>query len=514
MTNKYFKSVAQLFSQIALDYKNRTALKLKADSFISYNELNTQANIIADILINEGLKKGDRICLILDKSPFAYEILIAALKIGAPYFFIDPANPKIRIKYMLKKCEPKLIIYSCDLNEIDFECKKIYINNLIEKINFYKIDNKAKEVLDHTITGSDPAYIMFTSGSTGFPKGVVISHQNILNFIFWSKEQFNITPDDIFSNVNLLSFDNSVFDIYSSIFTGASLVPVSTDEMKNPYNIIQKIEDCKCTIYFSVPSLLIYFQTLKILNKNSMQSVKKIIFGGEGYPKVKLKELYDILKKRVKFYNVYGPTECTCICSIYEISDEDFDDMLGYPALGSLIPNFSYLIVDNEKIVENDTNGELWLKGPNVGLGYYNDTEQNEKSFIQNPFDESYFERVYKTGDIVKYNSSDKKIYFVGRKDNQIKHQGYRIELAEIEHALNRISGIDEAVALHTTKNGFSSIVGLVSSRKNISKDYIKSELAKYIPKYMIPNSIEIYEFLPKNANGKIDRILLKNKYC
>jgi D-alanine--poly(phosphoribitol) ligase subunit 1 len=311
--------------------------------------------------------------------------------------------------------------------------------------------------------------------------------------------------------VNPTYFDNSVFDIYSSIFTGASLVPFTVDEMKYPDQVLSKINECGCTIFFSVPSLLIYFQTLKLLNKNSFKNIRSIIFGGEGYPKVKLKELFELFKSRCQLFNVYGPTECTCICSVYTVSDIDFNDLNGYPPLGEMIPGFSCFITNNDKLTCCDETGELWLKGPSVGLGYYNDRNLTEKSFIKNPFNEKDNQNIYKTGDIVKYNSKDKKIYFVGRKDNQIKHQGYRIELGEIEYALLRVDGVDEAVAAHTIKDGVSTIIGFISSKTGIKKGQAISEVSKYIPKYMIPSIIDIYDFLPKNANGKIDRNLLKN---
>ena len=169
------------------------------------------------------------------------------------------------------------------------------------------------------ILGTDAAYIMFTSGSTGFPKGAVMSHANLLNFVQWARTEFSITPDDIFTNVNPLFFDNSVFDFYASIMNGASLVPFDAATMRDPYQVLQRIDDLRCTIYFSVPSLLIYFQTLKMITPASFARVRSVIFGGEGYPKTKLKDLFDCLSPRVELINVYGPTECTCICSAYRL---------------------------------------------------------------------------------------------------------------------------------------------------------------------------------------------------
>jgi D-alanine--poly(phosphoribitol) ligase subunit 1 len=364
------------------------------------------------------------------------------------------------------------------------------------------------------IAGTDAAYIMFTSGSTGFPKGAAMSHVNLLNFIQWARSEFSVSAADVFTNVNPLYFDNSVFDFYASIMNGASLVPFDAATMKDPYRVLQAIDELRCTIYFSVPSLLIYFQTLKMITPSSFAHIRSIIFGGEGYPKTKLKDLFQCLHPRVELVNVYGPTECTCICSAYRVSETDFKDLEGYPPLGGPIPNFSFRIL-NEKDEPTATGevGELFLGGPCVGLGYFNDPELTQRAFGQNPLNLYYHERLYRTGDLVYRSKEDGKIHFAGRKDNQIKHQGYRIELGEIEHALCRIAGVDEAVALHTTRDGISLIVAVVGSGNGLNATAVHNEVSKIVPAYMVPGRVDVLERLPKNPNGKIDRSLLKSRY-
>jgi D-alanine--poly(phosphoribitol) ligase subunit 1 len=515
MKDSYHFHTAMIFNEIVAKYPRNKALIWDSDSYDTYSNLDKISNQIANFLLGNDVKKGDRVCIILDKCTAAYGIILACLKIGAPYFVVDPANPAPRTKYMLEKCSAKIAFVSSGLSLDGYTGMEVYIeeeNNQYDFILNYPPD---KIETDWTITGADPAYIMFTSGSTGFPKGAVMSQNNLINFIRWTNWQFDFSPDDVFTNVNPLFFDNSVFDIYSSLFVGASLVPFSASIMSDPYQVLKRIDEQQCTVYFSVPSLLIYFQTLKTIDTQVFKFVKKIIFGGEGYPKPKLKELYDCLGDRISIYNVYGPTECTCICSVYRISDIDFEDLDGYPPLGNLIPNFSYSIHDEDKeLVENNDIGELYLAGPCVGLGYFNDPDQTRNAFIQNPSNNSFHDRLYKTGDLIWHNTNDKKLYFAGRRDSQIKHQGYRIELAEIEHALTKVQGIDEAVALHSLKNGISTIIGAVATKQSLNSAFIKKEVAKYIPKYMIPGKLEILEILPKNPNGKIDRNLLKATYC
>ena len=513
MINLYHYHVAQIFSEAVEEFPDRKALIWDCNNYVIYSDLERISNQIAHYLLDIGVKKGDRVCIILDKVTVTYGIILASLKIGTPYFVVDPANPAARTKYIIEKCQPSIVFVHHGLNLEDFTGKVVYVN---EKQNgFFKDCSTDKVNTGWRITGSDPAYIMFTSGSTGFPKGVVISHDNLINFIKWSQWRFGFSANDIFTNVNPLYFDNSVFDIYSSLFCGAALAPFDSTISKDSYQVMRKIDELQCTVYFSFPSLLIYFQILNLFNSQSFKSVKKIIFGGEGYPKSKLKELYDCLGDRITFYNVYGPTECTCICSVYELSETDFTNLEGLPPLGTLTPNFSYLIInENGSLVDKNEIGELCLSGPCVGLGYFNDPDQTRTLFVQNPLNNAYHERIYKTGDLVRYNTDDNKLYFSGRKDSQIKHRGYRIEMAEIEHALTSVPHIDEAVALQSHANGISIIIATVATKQSIGADYIKSEASRFIPKYMIPEKIEILEQLPKNANGKIDRNLLQTKYC
>lgn len=253
---------------------------------------------------------------------------------------------------------------------------------------------------------------------------------------------------------------------------------------------------------------------MRALRKNKLTHLKRFIFGGEGYPKAKLKELYDLYGDRITFYNVYGPTECACMCSAYIISKNDLKDLYGFAPLGQIALNFDYLILDgNEKIVSEGEVGELCLLGPNVGLGYYNDPERTSMSFVQNPSNKIYKEIMYKTGDLVLYNPYDNNIYIKGRKDYQIKHMGYRIELEEIENALNQLDYVDQAAAIHVVRNNLSKIFGIVQLNAKIEETKLREDLENIIPSYMIPTNFYFEKILPKNANGKLDRKTLQLKY-
>jgi len=352
---------------------------------------------------------------------------------------------------------------------------------------------------DHFIT-----YIMFTSGSTGFPKGAAMTHANLMSLIEWSRATYDITTNDVFTNVNPLYFDNSVFDFFASLFNAATLAPFSYETLKDPNAIVKYANSVKPTIWFSVPSMLVYLLTTKALSEKDLTTLRVFTFGGEGFPKPKLKKLYELFGDRVELINVYGPTECTCICSSYKISEKDFEDMVSLASLGKIAPNFSAVLLDAK-----DGGFELGLSGTQIGVGYYNDKERTEKSFIQNPHNRLFREIIYKTGDLVSIDDQGY-LFFNGRVDNQIKHMGYRIELEEIESIVNNISGVNECGVIYKKLSIGGHIISYVAGESNLNKEYLLQELRNLLPPYMIPKIIRIVDVLPKNRNGKIDRVELK----
>ena len=356
---------------------------------------------------------------------------------------------------------------------------------------------------------------MFTSGSTGDPKGAIISHENVLNFVKWSKKNFMIKSTDIFSQVNPLYFDNSVFDLYNSLLNGSTLVLTEGLDINEPQELLKKLKKHKCSIWFSTPSLLIYFINIGLIEKKNFSSFKKIIFGGEGFTKNKLSYLIKKLGNEKLYFNVYGPTECTCICSSYLVKQSDLLDKKNiYAPLGKIADIFNYKIVDykNKKVLDNNI-GELVLSGPNVGYGYINDKENTRKNFIFN--NKKLNIRTYKTGDLVKYDKEKDLIYFIGRKDSQIKHMGYRLELNELEMVIGRMPLIKEVCVFYLKKEEkhFGKITAVISSDKKIKDLTVIKYIKKSLPNYFVPNEIIFCKSLKKNANGKIDRSYIKKYY-
>jgi D-alanine--poly(phosphoribitol) ligase subunit 1 len=246
-----------------------------------------------------------------------------------------------------------------------------------------------------------------------------------------------------------------------------------------------------------------YLMAMKAILPGTLPVLRAIIFGGEGYPKVELKKLYDRFLGQASLVNVYGPTECTCICSAHTLSADDFLDLDGLPTLGHLNPNFDHRILNEDDC--DAAEGELCLIGPNVAAGYFNDLERTAAAFHTITVANRFMKRMYRTGDLVKEVGG--RLHFVGRKDNQIKHMGYRIELEEIEHALVKLPKINQAAVIYLRKDTiYGKIIGFAASLEKVNEQYLLTELKKLLPIYMIPSKIIIKAELPKNPNGKVDR--------
>ena len=438
--------------------------------------------------------------------------MLACLTLGVTYTNLDPDNPVERLRRILSVCQPAMIL--CDTTPapaVAAVAEALSIRTVMIEALPDGAVQPADVAADDAVTGADTAYVMFTSGSTGTPKGVAISHASVLNFIAWTRTTFGITPNDVVAGVNPIYFDNSVFDFYSALFNGACLAPMMPTEVADARLLVSRIDETGCTVWFSVPSLLIYLIAMKSLQPGSFRAVRTIVFGGEGYPKRELVRLYALYGARARLFNVYGPTECTCICSAHEVSASDLADGRGLPTLGRIAPNFDYHILDGDESVPTGETGELCLIGPQVGQGYYNDQERSAPVFTTSPLHRAVPRPMYRTGDIVR--EIDGQLYFVGRKDNQVKHMGYRIELDEIEAAIARLDHVTQvAVVYKRVHDGFGHIIAHIAARDGaINETRLREDLHAVLPTYMIPNRFYITTNLPKNANGKVDRIALRD---
>ena len=357
------------------------------------------------------------------------------------------------------------------------------------------------------VIDTDPLYAIFTSGSTGIPKGVVVSHRGVIDLVEWLVGRFGFNETDALGNQTPFYFDGSVKDIYICLKTGATLNVIGRKYFTFPKLLIQLLNERGITTILWATSAIVLVGNSHILDDNVPRGLKRVFFAGEAMPAKQLKVWMSKLPT-TQFVNLYGPTEITVDCTYY-IVDRDFGDD-EYIPIGHPCENMQVLVFNEDnRLVGLDEPGELCVRGTGVALGYYNNKEKTREAFVQNPLHNLYDDKIYRTGDIVKYNSRGE-LEFVSRKDFQIKHNGNRIELGEIEVAVNALDGVtgaacifdseqDKIVLYYTTASGNElDVINLVKDR---------------LPKYMYPNMVIRLEAMPHNMNGKIDRIALKQQY-
>jgi len=518
----------QLLSDSAKKYPNKYAVVYK-DSRIKYKELDILANKLACILRKEGVKSGDRIGICMNKSSKSIISIFGILKAGCAYVPIDPALPPKRLAYIIKDCTIKHLISSHEkvkkLEDLFASSQKLPLKSVIfTDIGIAAEQNILPETMSipwemverspelenpiERINNTDLAYILYTSGSTGIPKGVMISHLAALTFIDWAYHCFKISQNDVVSNHAPLHFDLSIFDIFTTIKAGGTIVLVPETTSTFPVTLTKFIVENKITIWYSVPSALILLLTKGNLEKYKFPDLRLILFAGEIFPVKYLRRIKQVSQARL--YNLYGPTE-TNVCTFYEVKDIPPDQVDPVP-IGKAIDNYDVFAVNNkkERIHPGET-GELYARGPGLMLGYWGDPKKTRGTLISDFVQHDSKEKIYRTGDIVKIDKDENYIY-VGRIDSMIKSRGHRIELGEIETTLYSHPLIKEAAVVAVPDDEITNRLKafIVSNGPNA---LTVSEIQKYcrdrIPIYMVPETVEFRESFPKTSTGKINRALL-----
>ena len=497
-------SVLSWLDETAKRLPNKLALQ-DISGNITYQEYRSKSLAIAYKIVE--LNKGEMkkpIVVYLEKGK---EVLVSFMGVaysGCFYSPIDTEMPQSRVDKILEVLKPEIVITTNKL-KTNFEKFNFYGSYIIyEETICSEEDETAVKPYTEKIIDTDLLYVLFTSGSTGVPKGVSICHRSVIDYTDWVTETFNITQKDTFGNQAPFYFDNSILDIYSCMKTGATLNIIPKKLFFQPVPLLEYIKYNKINTIFWVPSALIVVSKLKAFrNVDLSDTLKRVLFCGEVMPNKQL-NIWRKFLPNVTYANLYGPTEITDACT-YHIVDREFSDDEPLP-IGIPMSNTDILVLnDEDKLVTDDEVGELCVRGTSLAMGYYNNPEKTRSAFVQNPLNKAVPEIIYRTGDLVRYNEY-REIIYISRKDFQIKHLGHRIELGEIETAISSLEEVTLNCCLYDEKN--QKIVLFVDAQ--VDRDYIKERIEKLVPEYMIPGKVIYLENMPINANGKIDRIKLK----
>jgi len=504
-------TVLSYFKKTVKKFPNNISVE-DTNGEITYKQLDELSDFLASNII-DSLDKNVKISPVLVFLPKQIESVISyvgILKTGNPYVPVDYQIPMQRLQTMIDNLNPEIIIADEEgikrLNQNNIKTDAT-ICNYTELIKESTELNCVEKCIAETID-VDPAYIMYTSGTTGIPKGVVISHRGVEDYANWLIDEFDISENSVFGLQSGFHFDNSVFDMYCSFFTGGKMVIIPEILFMYPSKLMLYLNEKKINIIFWVPTVMISVADSGTLDAEKPTHLKTIVFAGEVMPNKQLNIWRRALPSCV-YANLYGPTEITVDCLFY-IVDRDFSDNEPLP-IGKDCPNSKVLILkeDNTPAGINEY-GEICVLGCGVGMGYWRNPEQTKKVFVQNPLNTEYREIMYRTGDI-GYRTNEGLVMYAGRKDSQFKLRGNRIELGEIEQNALAIPEIERVCAIFDAAN--QEIVVFIKTSSEITLRKFNNELKNYLPKYMLPSKLFIIDDFPYNQNNKIDRLALKNKY-
>ncbi len=502
-------SIIEWLDETERKYPEKPAL-IDEEGSVSYHAYKQKSLAIARAIIeNNTGGRHKPVAVYLEKSA---KMLVAFIGVAYSRNFYSPIDvdmPGVRVEKILETLQPQIVITTEEL-KVSFERYGYEGKYLIyDKIWPRSDDEDFVRPVSNRIIDTDLLYVLFTSGSTGIPKGVGIRHCSVIDYIEWVTDEFHITSEDSFGNQAPFYFDNSILDIYSSLKTGATLYIIPQHLFAQPVLLLEYIRENNINTIFWVPSALIAVAKLRALrNVDLTGTLKRVLFCGEVMPNKQLNFWREHLPD-VTYSNLYGPTEITDACTFYTV-DRTFADDDPLP-IGKPMKNTEILVLDdNNKLISPQNQGvigEVCVKGTCLAVGYYRNPEKTAQVFVQNPLNSKYEEKIYRTGDLAVYNEYGELIY-VGRKDYQIKHMGYRIELGEIETAAASFDDILRCCCLYDHTK--SKIVLFVESDKELTKSDLNMRLANLIPEYMLPGAVKRIPSMPLNANGKIDRKALE----
>jgi amino acid adenylation domain-containing protein len=494
-------SVLGYFERTAEAQPHRPAVR-DAKTELSFRQLRELALRVASALPPSQDGRPQPVVLLMPKSVHWLVGLLGSLYAGHIYAPLDAKTPPARLRGICEKLSPIAILAVPTTVELASSLGVPHVLDIGQPNAGAFPTDRWRGLLD-----ADPAYIIHTSGSTGLPKGVAISHRSIIDYIDWALDTYPMTGEEVIGNQAPYYFDNSTLDFYLSFATGATLLLIPEELFSFPARLLEWLTAQQASFIFWVPSILVNIANMGLLVSGAKPPLTHILFAGEVMPNRQL-NFWRSAYPSALFSNLYGPTEITVDCT-YLIVSRPFTDEEPLP-IGIPCRNSDVLILDgNRKVNEPGEVGELCVRGTSLALGYWNDPEKTAEKFVQNPLNPNFPERLYRTGDLASYNSLGE-IMFHGRMDFQIKHQGYRIELGEIENACLTLPGLRNACVLYQRER--KEITLFYEADAPLAPADLRTHLGQTLPKYMWPTVLHHLPELPRNPNGKIDRKALGDR--
>ncbi|MBR1392969.1 MAG: amino acid adenylation domain-containing protein [Ruminococcus sp.] len=494
-----------------LEYLEKTVRRLPdktayadEETVLSFSQVYGQSRAVGSTLLEKGFY-NEPVVVFMPKSPKTIAAFFGCVYGGCYYVPIDPEMPRSRIELIFKNLDPRAII--CDSRLIDELAT--YEHNaelmLYDELIKNEINEKAlADVRDRQID-TDPIYIVFTSGSTGVPKGVVACHRSVIDYIEQLSEVLGFSEQTVFANQSPLYFDACLKELYPTIKFGATAYLTPQNLFMFPVKLVEYLNEHKVNTICWVVSALTMISAFNTFKTIKPQYLHTIAFGSEVFAIKQFNRWREALPDAT-FTNLYGPTETTGMCCYYRV-DREFEQGDVIP-IGRPFQNREVILLTDEgKRAEQGEVGEICIRGTALTLGYYCNPQKTAEVFVQNPLNSRYPELIYRTGDLGRLNEYGE-LVFVSRKDFQIKHMGHRIELGEIEVNVNTLPGISMCCCLFDRQKDHIWLyyVG------EISESELTGELKEKLPRYMLPNRIKKLDALPFTANGKIDRVSLQKR--
>jgi amino acid adenylation domain-containing protein len=510
------------FLRSAAEFPERIALEVDQRS-ITYKELRGRATALAQVLTDAALPEAPALTAVFaHRSLTAFVGVLGTLLRGHGYVPLNPRLPAARNATMLEIAGCRAIVVDSSASpQLEEVLGAVKHQLLLVFPDESDLEDERRRLPQHTIVGAreleaagatwEPplgdedglAYLLFTSGSTGVPKAVMVTHENALHFVDRMVERFAITHEDRLSQTFDLTFDVSIFDMFVGWDRGACVCCPSADTIVKPGRFIR---DSELTVWFSVPSIALLMKRFGMLKPNLYPRLRWSLFAGEALP-MEVARLWADAAPNSIVENLYGPTEVTVICTGYRWDPERSPDEceFGTVPIGWPLPGLETLVADGDlREVADGAEGELLVAGPQVTRGYLNDTERTAAAFVVPPGRQELF---YRTGDLVRKSRGSGPITYLGRIDNQVKINGVRVELGEIEAHLRAASGLDEVVALGWPRSASSALaITAFVCGTDVDTDIIRARMSTQLPEFMIPRTINVLPELPLSANGKIDR--------